>query len=405
MIKFVDEPILSIIKAAGAEPDQRMAAALAAIGDRTYNDDEIFLALCRQNFFGATLLPIHGSTRGSDDYLDEESRNDGRGPYGDPGGADVLNLVMNRAMATAKKTGTFGARDFLRVVLEIAIKEGNNYAKRPFTADLLTHIFSHKWSANLSNVPEAKNTLRRLRSFVDGADDFQYFLALDGNRLVFRIASTLDDFVQEKDSGLWTPRRALLTHLGGIGFFTSDEIGELEKLLNNPLAREAEFQAFFERHPHFLRKWDHREVHPHVYLTREEDGPLIPDFILTDREAQHAAIVDLKRAHLKSRLIRRQSNRKRFADAVMEARAQLLEYRDWFDLPDNRRKLASIVGMQIYRPRLMVIIGRASEFQDEIEHQKLRDRASDIEVVTYDDIVRFAKRRMMLVSEGQVYQK
>jgi hypothetical protein len=45
----------------------------------------------------------------------------------------------------------------------------------------------------------------------------------------------------------------------------------------------------------------------------------------------------------------------------------------------------------------MVIIGRASQFQDEIERQKLRDRDKDIEIVTYDDILRYAQQRRVII--------
>jgi len=155
----------------------------------------------------------------------------------------------------------------------------------------------------------------------------------------------------------------------------------LDALINNVKAKEDDFQRFFERHPHFFRKWDFREVYSHVYLTREDDGPLVPDFILTNVAAQDAAIVDLKlAARLRKPLVRRQPNRVRFADAIMEARAQLLEYRDWFDAPDNRKRLKDRVGMEIYRPRLMTIIGRASEFADGLERQRLRDQLKDIEI-------------------------
>lgn len=242
-----------------------------------------------------------------------------------------------------------------------------------------------------------RNLLHKLRSEQYGAEDFQYILTLEEERMAFRIISTLDDYVQASDSGLWVPQRVLLTHFGDYGLFTIDEIKELEELINHPRTGEAEFQKFFERHPHFLRRWDHRGIYPHVYLTRERDGPLIPDFILTNREAAEATILELKRATLKKKLIRHQDNRRRFADAVMEARAQLLEYQDWFDIPENRMKIKSLVGMEIYRPRLMVIIGRVSEFQDEIERQKLRDRNKDIEIVTYDDILRYAQQRRVII--------
>jgi hypothetical protein len=130
-------------------------------------------------------------------------------------------------------------------------------------------------------------------------------------------------------------------------------------------------------------------------LARPE-GPLVPDFILTDRECQKAAIVELKLPRPK--LIRRQHNRERFADAVMEARTQLLRYRDWFREDSHRTSLKELVGMKIYEPQLIAIIGRASEFVDEFDRQRLRADTSDIEVVTYDDILTYAERRRVMIS-------
>ena len=162
----------------------------------------------------------------------------------------------------------------------------------------------------------------------------------------------LNDYVQLSDSGLLVPQRALLTHFKDqFGGFTDDEIDELELLINSPKATERDFQVFFENHPHFFRRWDHREVHPQVYLCREGDHDLIPDFILTDRELQRAAIVDLKLPS--PTLIRRQRNRDRFGAAIMEAKAQLQSYRDYFDERDNREALREKVGMSIFRPRLL----------------------------------------------------
>ncbi|OFW08577.1 MAG: hypothetical protein A3H96_12180 [Acidobacteria bacterium RIFCSPLOWO2_02_FULL_67_36] len=53
--------------------------------------------------------------------------------------------------------------------------------------------------------------------------------------------------------------------------------------------------------------------------------------------------------------------------------------------------------MKIYRPRLMVVVGRSGEFADEIDRQRLRSRHPDIEVVTYDDILRHAQQRMVSI--------
>ena len=84
----------------------------------------------------------------------------------------------------------------------------------------------------------------------------------------------------------------------------------------------------------------------------------------------------------------------------MEARAQLLEYRDWFREKDNRARLASTVHMEVYEPKLVVIIGRASEFVDAIDRQKLAASLPDLEVVTYDDILGAARRRRIQIEHS-----
>jgi hypothetical protein len=174
---------------------------------------------------------------------------------------------------------------------------------------------------------------------------------------------------------------------------------ELEDLINNQRAREDDIQRFFEKHSQFFRRWDHRDVFPHVFLTREDGGPLIPDFLLVDPEAQRATIVDLKLPQAK--LVRRQKNRDRFSSAVMDARAQLLEYRDWFEERGNREQLKKRLGIEIYRPHLGVVIGSSSEFRDAFDRQKLMATIPDVEIVTYDDIITSAQRRLALIRSAK----
>ena len=227
-------------------------------------------------------------------------------------------------------------------------------------------------------------------------DDFQYVLCLERGEIAFRATSLLADFPIRVPDGSIIGNRGLLTHLKErFGVFTPDEIAELENLLRNPKSIERDFQKFFESHSHFFRRWDYREVYTQVYLARDDQGPLIPDFILTNPEIQEATIVELKLP--KPKLIRRQQNRDRFADSVMEARSQLLEYRDWFEDKGNRKKLVSKVNMDIFRPRLAVVIGRSTDFRCAIDRQKLAASTPDIDVVTYDDIVSCARRRMVSI--------
>jgi hypothetical protein len=246
-------------------------------------------------------------------------------------------------------------------------------------------------------MPAVSGILSSLQRALVPDEDYQYVLRLRGGQICFEIVSVLDDFVQAKDSGLLVPKRALLTHVRDtFGGFTADEIEELERLVNSRTAREHDFQAFFERNPHFLRRWDHREVHPHVLLSRADAPDLIPDFILTDRELQNAVVVELKLPS--PRLIRRQTNRERFSAAVLEARAQLLNYNEWFREQTNRRSLRPLIGMDIYEPHLAVVIGRSSEFRDEFDRARLRASAPGVDVVTYDDILAYARRRKIMMN-------
>jgi hypothetical protein len=85
----------------------------------------------------------------------------------------------------------------------------------------------------------------------------------------------------------------------------------------------------------------------------------------------------------------------------MEARAQLLEYRRWFDDARHRASLVQKIGMEVYAPKLIVIIGRSIEFRDALDRQKLTADNPDLEVVTYDDILHRAKERRMIILNHQ----
>lgn len=248
----------------------------------------------------------------------------------------------------------------------------------------------------LEKMPRTRSVISALGQVPEEPDDFQYSLCVEKGNIVFRAFSVLGDFAVRSPNGTVTGNRGLLIHLKEqLGIFTADEIAELEEMICNPKASEKDFQKYFETHPHFFRRWDHREVYSQVCLTRNKEGSLIPDFILTNPEIQEATIVELKLP--KPKLIRRQENRDRFADAVMEARSQLLEYKDWFEDQRNREKLVGKVNMEIFRPRLAVVIGRSKDFKCAIDRQKLAARTPDIDVVTYDDIVDCARRRMVSI--------
>jgi hypothetical protein len=195
---------------------------------------------------------------------------------------------------------------------------------------------------------------------------------------------------ERSESGILLPTDSVLP-LQGLGLFTSDQIAELQELINSSSCKESDLQKFFQKHPQFLSRWDLPAILPQVHLPRSDDGDLIPDFLLCSPERHRAALVDLKLPGEK--LVRRQKNRLRWSGAIVEAKAQLTEYRRWFDDPSHRQLLLPQAGMQIYRPSLAVIIGRFSEFADPLDRQKLNDDMQDIEIITYDEISDWAEKR------------
>ena len=305
-----------------------------------------------------------------------------------------LAALLDHFSVSLDGNKSFGATQFLRFVIRHATDNPTD-SNRPMAIKRIAEHYTGDQDANLADVAELQRLLKRLDASASNVNDYQYLLSFNEKGIIrFGVASDLAcGLLAAKDDKL-IPHQVLSTHLDRFGLFSADSISELEDLINDQAAKELQFQRFFERYPTFLRRSDYREVHPHVYLCRSDSGPLIPDFILTNPDIQRSMIVELKRAHVfRKKLVRKQDNRHRFADAIMEARAQLQEYRDWFDQDRNRQSLRSQLNMEVYRPRMMVIIGRASDFIDGIERAKVQDRLADLEVLTYDDLVRFAKDR------------
>ena len=408
-------PLLAQLNRWGVEPDQRLKQALrrCAHGHATpprgvrgdpipMQDDDLLAALVKVN-----AVAIPRTSTGWDALLqrlirenpwvqDKEDANTQGSRPEDVFVSENLALIFARAIGKRTSRRSLTVNEVVDAfVAECLDTADSDVESRPATINHLLNARTGNLLHSLSDFQDLGKFIRGLQATSKRSGDFQYILANEGERIVFRVASVLDDFVERPKSGLLVPQRALFTTFKEtFGAFTSDEIGELEELVNSPRVRETDFQKFFEAHTHFFRRWDYREVHAHVYLTRGSQ-PLVPDFILTNREAQKAAIVELKlpSAHL----VRRQDNRDRFASAIGEARAQLLRYRDWFRESQNRAVLKAKVGMEIYEPHLSVIIGRSSEFLDGIDRQRLAADNREIEIVTYDDIAAFARQRRLLL--------
>jgi hypothetical protein len=169
-----------------------------------------------------------------------------------------------------------------------------------------------------------------------------------------------------------------------------DTLRELEHLMARD-AREAAFQAFFEKHPEILIAGTgarYKSVHCQLVLTPEDgSNSLIPDFFLERLDIGMLDILDLKRANVALR--RRVTNRNRFRDAVMDVVSQLERYRNFFEDRGNRQRFKSAYGLEAYRPRVIAIMGRDADYYQDIERVRLEGLLpSHFELLTYDEIMR-----------------
>jgi hypothetical protein len=167
---------------------------------------------------------------------------------------------------------------------------------------------------------------------------------------------------------------------------------ELEELINSPYPTERRLQDFFERNPHFLHGDLYAEARPHILLQRDNAGPLIPDFVL--RPHNPHALCDLLELKLPSaRLVVGNNNRKRLSAAVSEACAQLREYRDYFEVLENRKAVEALHNLRLFRPRLIVVIGRRDRYPA-IDLRRAETDVPNLIITTYDDLIERARSRM-----------
>jgi len=392
----------------GIELDQRMQQAWEICASEFVTEVDLLTALLRLNARGLDCLPETWLPVVEIIGKDMSQFRGDRSPQAAEIAARFDFPFWIRTIELLGQGRTITCNHFLRAISQTLLTPWQGpVANTPpiirFLATCCNERSEHEATAQFTDVPrmlqdmpESRLVIEALGQVPPEPDDFQYALCVEEGKIVFRAISVLGDFTMKASDGAIIGSRGLLTHLKErFGVFTPDEIAELEEMIRNPKAAEKDFQKFFETHQHFFRRWDYREVYPQVYLSRHEQGPLVPDFILTNPEIQQATVVELKLP--KPKLIRRQLNRERFADAIMEARSQLLEYRDWFEEKVNRENLAAKVKMEIFRPRLAVVVGRSADFECGINRQKLAARTDDIEVCTYDDMVAYAKRRMVLI--------
>lgn len=257
--------------------------------------------------------------------------------------------------------------------------------------------------------------LRLIREIDASASEQQFVLSFDGKGYRLQPFGAWGAHLLEEsplaDGSKWIARGNVLEPINESTSISNDSLVHLEDLINTG-AQEADFQRFFEEHPHYvLMLGPYTSLHPQVILTEDDGSRLIPDFFLEKINSDFCDICDLKRPT--AQLIRYQRNRFRFRDAVMEAVAQLETYRDWFEDSHRRAQFYQRYGLKAYRPKVVVIIGRRNSYYQDVDRIRLESRLPQwVKLNTYDDVVdrarqwlRFARGADEISTRGYLVKK
>jgi DNA-binding response OmpR family regulator len=171
-----------------------------------------------------------------------------------------------------------------------------------------------------------------------------------------------------------------------------ETIQEFEDLINDENTTENQLHLFFEKNPDFLLADEYKKIHSKIVLSNNENDSLIPDFVLEPfNNKELCDIMELKLP--KAKLFTLKKNRFRYSSNILEACAQLREYSLYFDSQANRNEIYSKYGLSLYKPNLILIIGR-NKRMDPLEFKKIQLDIPSLHLKTYDDILNKMKRRI-----------
>lgn len=165
-----------------------------------------------------------------------------------------------------------------------------------------------------------------------------------------------------------------------------DALFSLIDALNDPDARERDFQEIFEAHPDILYSLGYSEFleepRMHDPLTSED---YYPDFIARRAHDQREEVVDLKLPDLAVKVIDKRGRRKRFSAEMQEYISQVSEYAEYFNDRTNQDWFRGEHGWDIsLRPTSKIIGGGFDVNRDEVN--RLLD-GRGVTLSTYVDVL------------------
>lgn len=129
-----------------------------------------------------------------------------------------------------------------------------------------------------------------------------------------------------------------------------------------------------------------KNIYPQVNCEwqSEERDNIIPDFLI--EKNGRVSILEFKLPMLKGSSIVGINNRETFSSILNSYISQTRVYKEYFDDPNNRNFVKLKIGIDVYKPKRIIVVGRRSDFDRKFLHEIERDY-QDLEIITFDDLV------------------
>ncbi len=191
---------------------------------------------------------------------------------------------------------------------------------------------------------------------------------------------------------IWTPAEVALAHPS---LFSKGEIEAYEQeILANKTANEHDASRFFRTYPTFLYLGNAAEIRSEVVFKGSPSGEVKRvDFFRRRYGQRFWDIVELKHPN-KPFIVKAGGPHARLSAEVDKAISQAQDYRDLLDEDGNARRALEAKGIRVWRPQIMVVVGKCDEDVEQELLRTLLDRIrqrGNIEAWSYNDIYKFAK--------------
>lgn len=204
---------------------------------------------------------------------------------------------------------------------------------------------------------------------------------------------------------IWSPPLLAVAHPS---LFSALEIDRFERdILSNPRSTERDASEFFARFPKFLFLGQGNDIRREVVLIDpDSEMNYRVDFFRKSYGSAYWDIIELK--HPQKPFVIASKGHPRLSSDVTAAISQAEDYRERIIEDSALRAELLSRGITVYRPQILVIVGKNNSEVSPQTMQVLYDRArkGPIEVRSYDDIYQFAKEHYeanhVIVFLGQI---